>query len=133
MKLLMDTHVWIWSQEAPDELGPAATGMLRADENELAVSSVSTLEIARLIEGGVLELRGPLKSWVTRSLETLRCGTVPLTHEIAAAAYALPGTFHKDPADRILAATARLLEMTLATADERILQYSHIRTLDVRR
>jgi PIN domain nuclease of toxin-antitoxin system len=131
--LLLDTHAWIWTQEAPGELGPTATEALLDDGNELWVSTVSTLEIARLIDGDLLALRGPLKGWVARSLESLRCGTAPMTHEIAAAAYSLPGSFHKDPADRILASTARLMDMTLVTADERLLSYPHVRTLDARR
>ncbi len=52
-----------------------------------------------------------------------------MTHEIAAEAYALPPGFHKDPADRILVAAARCHQLTLLTADERILQYPHVRTI----
>ncbi len=133
MKLLLDTHVWIWTQEAPEKLGPATRDAVLDVANELSVSTVSTLEIARLIDGDLLALRGSLKTWVARSLESLRCGTALLTHEIAAAAYALPGAFHKDPADRILASTARLADMILVTADEHLLLYPHVRTLDARR
>ncbi len=60
------------------------------------------------------------------------CSTLEVSHEIAAAAYSLPSGLHKDPADRILVATARLHDLTLLTADERILDYGDIRTLDAR-
>jgi len=133
LSLLLDTHVWIWSQEQPDRLGPEATRLLTDPEVPLYVSTVSTLEIARLVTTGAIELTGTLISWVTATLDSLGCKTVEISHPIAAEAYALPPGFHKDPADRLLAATARLEHLTLLTADERILDYPHVETLDARR
>ena len=133
MNLLLDTHVWIWSQESPGECGALARERLEDPANTLYVSTLSTLEIARLLETGGLALKGTLPSWIRRSTDLLRCRTVELTHEIAMAAYALPGAFHKDPADRILVATARRLSLLLVTADERILAYPHVRTVDARK
>jgi len=133
LSLLLDTHVWIWSQEQPDRLGPEATRLLTDPEVPLYVSTVSTLEIARLVTTGAIELTGTLISWVTATLDSLGCKTVEISHAIAAEAYALPPGFHKDPADRLLAATARLEHLTLLTADERILDYPHVETLDARR
>ena len=133
MSLLLDTHVWIWSQEQPDRLGPQATGLLTDPQVPLYVSTVSTLEIARLIATGAIELTGTLGSWVAATLDSLGCGTVEISHAIAAEAYALPAGFHKDPADRVLAATARLEHLTLLTADERILDHPRVETLDARR
>lgn len=133
MSLLLDTHVWIWSQEQPDRLGPEATRLLTDPEVPLYVSTVSTLEIARLVATGAIELTGTLISWVTATLDSLGCKTVEISHAIAAEAYALPPGFHKDPADRLLAATARLEHLTLLTADERILDYPHVETLDAQR
>ena len=133
MNLLLDTHVWIWSQEAPEECGPLALERLADPANTLYVATVSTLEIARLVDGGGLILRGSLQAWVRRSTDLLRSRTVELSHAIAMTAYELPGTFHKDPADRILVATAKRLSLTLVTADERILAYSHVRSLNARK
>ena len=133
MSLLLDTHVWIWSQEQPDRLGPEATHLLTDPQVPLYVSTVSTLEIARLVATGAIELTGTLISWVTATLDSLGCKTVEISHAIAAEAYALAPGFHKDPADRLLAATARLEHLTLLTADERILDYPHVATLDARR
>ena len=133
MSLLLDTHVWIWSQERPDELGPEATRLLTDPQVTLYVSTVSTLEIARLVAIGAIELTDTLISWVTATLESMSCKTVEISHEIAAEAYALPPGLHKDPADRILAATARLEHLTLLTADGRILDYPHVETFDSRR
>jgi len=133
VNLLLDTHVWIWTQESPEEFGPLVLARLADPANVLYVATVSTLEIARLLEGGGLVLRGSLQTWIRRSTDLLRCRTVELSHAIAMTSYALPGTFHKDPADRILVATAKRLALTLVTADERILAYSHVRSLNARK
>ena len=96
------------------------------------MAPVSTLEIARLMAGGTIRLSGGLLEWVTDTLTALRGITVQISHEIAAEACALPGSFHKNPADRILAATARLDHLTLVRADDRLLRYPHVRTQDAR-
>ncbi len=132
MSLLLDTHVWIWSQEAPRELGSRARELLVDPQQTLYVSPISTLEIARLVAGGTIQLSGTLREWVKDTLEALQGITVPVSHEIAAEAYSLPASFHKDPADRLLAATARRHQLTLITADERLLQYAHVNTQDAR-
>lgn len=133
MTFLLDTHVWIWSQETPEELGEKARAALIDTENRLYVSTVSTLEIARLVEMGRLELSGSLVSWIAETLNLLQCGSIEISHEIAAGAYSFPSPFHRDPADRVLVATARALDLTLFTADDRILSYPHVRTQDARR
>ena len=132
LRILLDTHVWIWSQESLDLLGPNARDILADEENELLVSTVSSLEIARLIEGGRLTLAGRLQTWIGESLDALLAATIPLSHEIAIAAYELPGQFHRDPADRILVATATVYDLTLMTADDRILAYPHVLSQDAR-
>lgn len=132
VSLLLDTHVWIWSQEAPEKLGPIVRRRLLSPTETLSVSTISTLEIARLIDGGLLVLSGDLMAWAKQSLEFLQARTIDLSHDIAIGAYTLPSGFHKDPADRILVATAKLLSLELVTADERILAYPHVRCVDAR-
>lgn len=132
MSLLLDTHVWIWSQEAPEKLGARTTRLVTDREKALYVSTISTLEIGRLLTAGVIELSEPLVSWVSETLKALECGTMEISHQIAIAAYSLPGSFHKDPADRLLIATARIYDLTLVTMDERILQYPHVKSQDAR-
>lgn len=133
MRLLLDTHVWVWTQEQPERLGPRTKRRLIEDEHENVVCPISTLEISRLIAAGEIRLSIPLAEWITQSMAELAAKTVTMTHEIAMEAYALPGTFHRDPADRILVAAARRDGLTLVTADDRILAYSHVRTQDARR
>jgi PIN domain nuclease of toxin-antitoxin system len=97
------------------------------------VSAISSLEIAHLVAGGVLELKGSLDRWVRTAIDSLEARSVDIDHRIAIEAYKLPGRFHKDPADRMLVATARINALTLVTADERILAYKSVRTVDARR
>ena len=132
MRILLDTHVWIWSQESPEQLGPNARSTVADEANALFVSTTSSLEISRLVWGGRLTLAGRLEAWISESLNALLAETIPLTHEIAIAAYNLPGEFHRDPADRMLAATAIVHDLTFMTADERILAYPHLLSLDAR-
>ena len=132
MKLLLDTHVWIWSQESPEKLGLQARRLLVDARSTNHVATVSMLELARLVATGDILLNKPLAAWIETAVEELHADEVAMSREIATEAYALPGEFHRDPADRILASTARLMEMTLLTADERLLSYPHVRTLDVR-
>lgn len=133
MKYLLDTHIWLWMDELPEKLGKACRGVLEEPGHEVMVSSVSTLEIGQLMTVGRVTVRGMLDAWVRRSLAELKLESLDVTHDIAALAYALPGEFHKDPADRILVATAIRHGLTLVTADERILAYAHVMTLDGRR
>lgn len=133
MKLLLDTHVWFWALQAPEKLGKASRAALADLKNDLHVSPVSTLELGQLVSVGRIELRGTLDAWVRRGLPALDLHSLDLTHPIALLAYALPGEFHKDPADRMLVATAIHHGLTLVTADERLLAYPHAMVLDARR
>jgi PIN domain nuclease of toxin-antitoxin system len=133
VSLLLDTHVWIWTQENSDAIGAKARSLLETTSDDLCVSSISSLEIARLVAGGMLELKGSLDRWVRMAIDSLEARSIDVDHRIAIEAYKLPGRFHKDPADRMLVATARVHELILVTADERILAYKSVRTLDARR
>jgi PIN domain nuclease of toxin-antitoxin system len=130
---LLDTHIWIWSQENPEDLSQKSRRGLSDLARERFVSAISTLEIARLIRIGLLRLRHRFAEWKQFSLAELNAATIDVTHEIAWEAYNLPGKFHNDPADRILVATARITNLTLITADDLILRYPHVRTLSAKK
>jgi len=132
MTYLLDTHVWIWSQDCPDKLGTQTRKILENSQSKLLVSTVSTLEMAQLVSVGRLELKGSLKHWVNKSLEFLLADTVEISHDIARRAYELKEPFHKDPADRLIISTALCSKGCLITADEKILKYSHVETQDAR-
>jgi PIN domain nuclease of toxin-antitoxin system len=125
MKLLLDTHIWLWVVHDPKRLGKRLFQELKNEANELWLSPISTWEVLTLNFKGRVRLHGDLAEWLARATAGTR--EAPFTHEIALAARQLD--LHQDPADRILAATAQVLDLTLATADERLLGLGEIRTL----
>ena len=133
MSYLLDTHVWIWTQEQPETIGAKTRALLETTSDDLCVSAVSSLEIARLVSGRLLELQGNLDRWVRTAIDSIEARSLDVDHRVAIEAYKLPGRFHKDPADRMLVATARIHSLTLVTADERILSSRAVRTLDARK
>lgn len=125
MNFLLDTHIWLWSQLEPKKLGRRVTAELSNTANELWISPVSVWEALTLMQKGRVRVENPY-SWAKRYTEQLR--EAPLTSEIVMAglSLALP---HADPADRFLAATAKVLGLTLVTADRNLLDCSEITTL----
>ena len=126
MKLLLDTHIWIWSVAEPKQLSRRVQNELNDENNELWLSPVSTWEVLLLQSKGRIQLHGNARDWITRATALMR--EAPLTHEIVAVAQELPLP-HQDPADRFLAATAEVLGLTLVTADHRLLGLGTIATL----
>lgn len=126
MKLLLDTHIWIWSMADPKRLSLRVQHELKDRNNELWLSPVSTWEVLLLHGKGRIRLHGSAREWVTSATAHFR--EAPLTHEIVVAAQELPLS-HQDPADRFLAATAGILGLTLVTADHRLLGLGSIATL----
>ncbi len=125
MNLLLDTHIWIWSKSDPKRIGKRVAEELQNRENELWLSPVSVWEALALMQKGRIRVDDPL-AWVERAAEQLR--EAPLTQEIVRTAFVLPLT-HSDPADRFLAATAKVLKLTLVTADQKLLAMGGIATL----
>ncbi len=133
MNYLLDTHVLVWFRADPTRLGQETLDLIQQPETVCFLSSVSALELAQLTYKGRLTLPQPVDEWFEDSLRRFRFRRSNIDHTIAAAAYQLPGSFHPDPADRLLVATARLQDLTLLTADQRILEYPSARTQDARR
>ncbi|HEY2460886.1 MAG TPA: type II toxin-antitoxin system VapC family toxin [Candidatus Acidoferrum sp.] len=128
MKILLDTHIWLWALQDPGRLGPRSLRELEDSSNELWLSPISTWEALTLHYKGRIELTGTVEAWVARA--TAGKNEAPLTHEIALVARQLQ--MHQDPADRILVATAQVLDLTLLTADRQLLGLGNIKTLDNR-
>jgi len=126
LKLLLDTHIWLWSLQDPARLGKRVLQELRNPQNELWLSPISTWEALTLNAKGRIQLPRDLTKWAAQATAPLR--EAPLTHEIALAARLVP-LGHNDPADRFLAATAQLLRLTLVTADAKLLGLGEISTL----
>lgn len=135
--MILDTHVLIWFFEGSKSLGLGARRRIEkaTDMDPVFVSAITPWEIAMLVSKNRLELSRPLSQWVESILESDAIALAPLTPKIAIDSATLPGTFHKDPADRIIVATARRLGIPLLTVDERILRYcetGHVRAVDAR-
>jgi PIN domain nuclease of toxin-antitoxin system len=126
LNLLLDTHIWLWSLEDGKRLGKTVLAELRSPENQVWISPISTWEVLLLHARGRIHLSTDPGTWIARA--TAPMSEAPLTHEIALAAQNLPWE-HKDPADRFLAATARVLRLTLVTADTNLLGLGDISTL----
>lgn len=126
MKLLLDTHIWLWSFLDPDKLGVRVQQELKDFDNELWLSPISTWEALTLQRKHRIELAGDLTDWFARTTSEFR--EAPFTHEVALASERLALT-HFDPADRFLAATAYVLNLTLVTADQNLLGLGEISTL----
>ena len=125
MNLLLDTHIWIWSKLEPKRLGPRSVAELSSSTNELWLSPVSVWEALTLMQKGRIRVEDPF-AWVERAAEQMR--EAPLTQEIVRTGLAMPLP-QADPADRFLAATAKVLKLTLVTADHKLLGLSEITTL----
>jgi PIN domain nuclease of toxin-antitoxin system len=123
--LLVDTHTLIWMVEEAPRLGAkTAEALNRAGrENRIAVSAITPWEIGILVSKGRLQLGTDVMEWIRAALAKPGVRLVPLEPEIAVASTRLPFEMHADPADRILAATARHLGATLVTADLALLEF----------
>jgi PIN domain nuclease of toxin-antitoxin system len=128
VRLLLDTHIWVWSQLEPDRLSRNVRTALEDPDAELWLSPISVWELLLLIERGRVTVRGDAGRWVQDALRVSPLREAPLTHAVALESrrVTLP---HQDPADRFLVATARLLDLALVTADARLLKASPCKLL----
>ena len=124
--LLLDTHVWIWFMLADAQLAiHKRTAINRAAAaGRLRIAAISVWEAALLATRGRIVLRRPLAQWITAAVSAPGLSIEPLLPAIAVEACSLPEAFHRDPADRLIVATARVANATLMTRDQRILEYA---------
>jgi PIN domain nuclease of toxin-antitoxin system len=120
MKLLLDTHIWLWSALEPQRLSRRVEKSLADPTNELWLSPVSVGELVVLLRQGRLKLPKDLVAWVAQSMQDLELTEAPVTVEVALAISSIDFP-HSDPADHFLAATAKVFNLTLVTADERLI------------
>jgi PIN domain nuclease of toxin-antitoxin system len=130
VKLLLDTHIWLWSHAEPERLARRVAGALADARNELWLSPISVWEFLLLADRGRVALAGHLRAaeWVEAALARAPMHDAPLNREVAARSRSVR-LEHEDPADRFLAATAEIYELILVTGDERLLRGKGFRTL----
>lgn len=129
--IVLDTHAWLWWISSPDLLSAAARKTIdhAMTDGEVAISSISTWEVAVLVKKGRLELTMSVEDWIARSEALPFLRFVPVDNRIALRSTSLAGHLHDDPADRIIIATTLSLGGTLVTKDDKIRKYRHVRTL----
>jgi PIN domain nuclease of toxin-antitoxin system len=120
VKLLLDTHIWIWSVSEPARLAPKIAKALQNQDNELWLSPISIWELIMLVEKGRLEMKMDMDEWIAQAKVTAPVKEAPLTAEVALATRQLRLP-HRDPADMFLAATAKVFDLTLVTYDTHLL------------
>ena len=130
MRLLLDTHIWIWSLQDPARLSRRVASALTDRHNELWLSPISVWEFLLLVERGRIEIRGKTdaRDWVAAAFDRVPLKEAPVTREVAVLSRYL-GLDHEDPADRFLGATAAVYDLTLVSADDRLLRSKDFRTL----
>jgi PIN domain nuclease of toxin-antitoxin system len=131
MRLLLDTHIWIWSYLEPDKLSSDVAREISNPEHERYLSAVSIWEMITLLEKKRIEIKQDFGEWFKRSKDDLDLLELPLNWQIA---QELRFTMldHRDPADRFLVATAKLYDLTLVTADERLVNIPGLSVLQNR-
>lgn len=129
--IVLDTHAWVWWVSGSRSLSAKADKQLRhhRERGTIRISSISVWEVAQLVARERLELTMPVDDWVARSEALPFLEFVPVDNRIALASTRLPGSFHADPADRIIVATTRSLGATLVTKDDKLRRYGHVETL----
>ena len=128
MKLLLDTHIWIWSILEPHRLTRRVARELSNPDNQLWLSSISLWEIVLLHRKGRFRTPGGLPAWIANAMTTVPVVEAPLTFEVALAVSTLQLS-HGDPADQFLAASAKVLGLTLVTADRNLIHSPEISVL----
>jgi PIN domain nuclease of toxin-antitoxin system len=130
VNLLLDTHIWLWSLIEPERLTRRVKAALTAETNQLWLSPISVWEFLLLAERGRVRVQQGMSppAWVEAALSRVPMFDAPLNREVAVRSRAVR-VAHDDPADRFLAATADVYDLTLVTADRRLLSGKGFRTL----
>lgn len=129
--ILLDTHVLVWTMTEPQRVSRAAASAIRRGRvsGGLGVSAISLWEVALLFSRGYLRAPGTVEDSIQALLDSSGVTVRPLTPTIAALATQFPGDYPRDPADRLIGATARAEGLTLITRDERIRNSKLLKTI----
>jgi PIN domain nuclease of toxin-antitoxin system len=128
--ILLDTHTWIWSHSATKLLSGNVKKLIeKTQTDQRAIASISIWEFAMMVTKGRINVKIDPKRWLNNSIDNSGLRVIELTPEIAMESCNLPGDFHKDPADRIIVATARAHNLTLLTKDRKIIEYPHVQAI----
>ena len=125
--ILLDTHTWIWSHSATKFLSDDVKKRIKKTlSDQRAIATISIWEFAMMVVKGRINVKIDPKLWLDNAIKNSGLKVIELSPEIAIESCNLPGDFHKDPADQIIVATARIHNLTLLTKDQKILKYRHV-------
>ena len=128
MKLLLDTHIWLWSLLEPKKLSRRVLKELENTSNELWLSPISTWEVLMLCEKRRVVVNEDTGQWMAKALSAVGLREAPLTHDVAVESRSIQLP-HRDPADKFLVATAKVFDLTLVTADRNLIAAKGISVL----
>jgi PIN domain nuclease of toxin-antitoxin system len=127
-RILLDTHIALWLDSGDERLSPATRASIDGcwqTGGTVYLSAVSAWELALLVDGGRVTLDVPVQLWIERFLDRPGLAAAPLGYTAACRAYQFQHLAHRDPADRLLIATAIELACPLVTYDERIVRFGN--------
>jgi PIN domain nuclease of toxin-antitoxin system len=131
--IVLDTHTVLWWVNGDAQLSQNALAAieqeLRGDGGVILISAITAWEIALLLEKGRITLSMGIDDWLDTVEEIEGVRIVPVDVATAIESTRLPGEFHRDPADRMIVALARHYNAVLVTADEKINDYRHVKTV----
>ncbi len=129
--IVLDTHAWIWWLSAPEKLSRKTQKLIERNlsETKVRVSSISVWEAAMLVSRGRLSFQTDFPSWLNQAVTVSGVKFQSVDNVIAYQSVNLPGTFHPDPADRMIVATAMSLDATLVSGDQKIQDYSYAKVV----
>ena len=129
--ILIDTHIWVWWLSNPEKLSPVARNAVQdaARKRSIYVSSISAWEIALLVSNERLSFTMDAQDWIARAEGLPFFHFIPVDNAIAVRSVRLEEPFHKDPADRIIVATAITMGIPLVSSDTKLLKYPHVKTI----
>lgn len=129
--IVVDTHALVWWASGDTLLSRRAKTAIERelDGGRIIVSTITAWEIAMLVERERLVLSMDVERWLATVTQIDAVQWMPVDVDVALKSVALPGEFHKDPADRMIIATARRLAAPVVTKDEKIRAYRHVRTI----
>lgn len=128
MKLLLDTHIWVWSVLDRARLSRRVIAELESPSNEKWLSPISLWEVLTLCQKGRLSLLPNPAEWITNTLSAVPMREAQVTYQVAQET-GLVQLLHRDPADRFLVASARVFDLTLVTADENLIKAKQVKVL----
>jgi PIN domain nuclease of toxin-antitoxin system len=128
--ILLDTHAWWWSISEPERLSNVAKEKIfNTQSDKRYIASISLWEFVMMAVRKRINLQMSPKEWLNYAIFDAGTKIIDLSENIALDSCMLPGEFHKDPADRIIVATAIINNALLITKDRKIIDYDYVKTL----